>query len=152
MIKASTEIDSKGEISLKELIVIIQEWLHYLMSKWKTIAIACLLGCIIGLSFSFWKKPIYTATTTFVLESSADGGGGLSRLTGLAAAVGFSFGGNANGLFQGDNIYELYKSRAMLAQTLLEEVHPDSNELLIERYIEFNDIKDKWKDRPELLA
>src|SRR5690606_31225332 len=54
--------------------------------------------------------------------------------------------------FQGGNINELYLSRAMLAKTLLSDVHPDSNQLLIERFIEYNGIRDEWKDRPELLA
>src|SRR5690606_10085471 len=56
-------------------------------------------------------------------------------------------------LFQSGNIFELYKSRTMLAQTLLTDIHPDSNELLIERYMTYNGIREDWEDeRPELLA
>src|SRR5690606_1953746 len=59
---------------------------------------------------------------------------------------------NAGGLFEGDNILELYKSRSMLTQTLLSRVHPDSSRLLVERYIDYNDLRSGWTDRPELLA
>lgn len=152
MLTDSQNSPSNDEITLRELIISVQRWWRYLLSHWKIIGIACLFGGGMGLGFSFWKQPMYTATTTLVLESGVESGGGLSRLTGLAAAVGLNFGGEGNGLFQGANIYELYKSRTMLAQTLLEELHPDSNELLIERYMRFNRIKEKWRDRPELLA
>src|SRR5690606_13296926 len=93
----------------------------------------------------------YTATTTFVLESN-DSRSGLSRLSGMAAIAGIDLGNDAGGLFQGTNILELYKSRTMLEKTLLSKIGPNSEELLIDRYIRFNHIEDEWKDRPELLA
>src|SRR5690606_36437258 len=65
---------------------------------------------------------------------------------------GIDLGSNAGGLFQGDNILELYKSRTMLAQTLLMKIHPDSNELLIDKYIDYNNIKEGWENRPDLLS
>src|SRR3546814_7090606 len=71
--------------------------------------------------------------TTFVLEGG-DSKGGLSQYAGMAAMVGVDLGGGTSGLFQGDNIFELYKSRRMLTQTLLSKTHSDSSELLIERY------------------
>ncbi|RQP16658.1 MAG: hypothetical protein EAS52_11190 [Parapedobacter sp.] len=40
----------------------------------------------------------------------------------------------------------------MLAQTLLSQLHPDSDELIIERYIAYSGLRDKWMDQPELLA
>src|SRR5690606_8938761 len=57
------------------------------------------------------------------------------------------------GLFQGNNILELYKSRTMLEQALLTKIHPNSEELLIERYIAYNKIREKvWEDRADVLA
>src|SRR5690606_3942259 len=104
----------------------------------------------LGLIYSLVKKPIYTATTTFVLESG-DGKSRLSQYAGVAAMIGIDLGGTS-GLFQGENILELYRSRRMLERTLLSKVDPDSDELLIERYINFNNIKKDWKKRPELLS
>lgn len=139
------------EISVKELILAVQGWLSYLLSKWKVILIIGILGGIVGLGYSVLKKPLYTASTTFVLEGNDVGKGGLGGLSGVAAMAGINLGGDVGGLFQGNNILELYKSRRMLEQTLLSKANPDKDELLIERYIAYNEIKDDWKDQPELL-
>lgn len=144
----------EDEMSVKDLIVSLQGWVRYLWSKWLILLLAGLIGGALGLWYAFSKAPIYTATTTFVLESGSDSRGSLGRLAGVAAMAGLNLGGDAGGIFQGDNLNELYKSRSMLARTLLTEVHPDSNELLIERYIKYNEIRKEWEkdDRPELLA
>jgi len=134
-------------VSFKELILNLQDWLNYLWSRWKFLLAAGVIGGICGLGYAFWKKPVYTATTTFVLESP-ESKGGLSRLAGMAAVVGIDLGNNGGGLFQGDNILQLYKSRRMLEQTLLSRTHPSSKELLIERFIDFNDIA--WEPQSAL--
>lgn len=139
----------EDEISLKDLILKIQEWWRYLLSKWLIILIAGLLGGALGLFYSIYKKPTYTATLTFVLEE--EGGGGLGNLGGLAAMAGFNIGGaGGQGLFKGENIFEIYKSRSMLTKTLLSKAsHNDS--LLIERYITFNQLRERWKKNPKLV-
>ncbi|MFB2118239.1 lipopolysaccharide biosynthesis protein [Parapedobacter sp. 2B3] len=138
----------EDEISVKDLIISMQGWVSYIWSKWRVLLVAGILGALLGLCYSLWKKPQYIATTTFVLESGD--AKGLSQYAGMAAMVGIDLGGGTSGLFQGDNILELYRSRLMLAQTLLSPVHLDSNELLIDRYIAFNKIKESWEDDPEL--
>ncbi len=141
------------EISMKEVIINLQKWGKYLLLNWRIIILTGIVGGIVGLAYAYWKKPIYTASTTFVLESSTEGKGGLAGLASMASIAGINLGGNGGGLFQGNNILELYKSRKMLEQTLLAQVDTNSNELLIERYIAFNRLReDEWKDRPELLA
>lgn len=136
------------EISLKELILKIQEWWRYLLSKWLIILIAGLLGGALGLFYSIYKKPTYTATLTFVLEE--EGGGGLGNLGGLAAMAGFNLGGaGGQGLFNGENIFEIYKSRSMLTRTLL-SVSAKNDSLLIDRYIAFTDLRKKWSKKPQL--
>ena len=116
-----TRIDANDdEISLKDLILKIREWWKYLLSKWVVILIAGIIGGLIGLGYSFYKKPVYTAKTTFVLESGDGGGAGaLGQYAGLASMVGVDLGGGGGGIFQGDNIIELYKSRTMIEKTLL---------------------------------
>ena len=52
-------------------------------------------------------------------------------------------------IFQSDNIIELYKSRAMIAKTLLSKGE-SGGETLIERYITANNLRDKWKSKSEL--
>ena len=140
------------EISLKELILKMREWWRYLLSKWIVILIAGIIGGLIGLAYAFFKKPVYTATTTFVLESGDGGGAGaLGQYAGLASMVGVDLGAGGGGIFQGDNIIELYKSRKMIAKTLLSEIeYKGERQLLIGRYIEFNNLREKWDNKPEL--
>lgn len=139
------------EISLKELILKLREWYRYLMSRWRIIMIAGVLGGILGLTYAWFQKPLYIATTTFVLEGGEGGGGGLGQYSGIASMVGIDVGGGGGGIFQGDNIIELYKSRTMIEKTLLSTVVIDGkNQLLINRYIDFNNLRRLWGNKPEL--
>ncbi len=143
--------DNEDEISLKELILKIQEWWKYLLSKWIIILIVGLLGGAIGLWYAILQKPVYTATTTFVLESGDGGGGSLGQYAGIAAMAGIDIGGGGGGIFQGDNIIELYKSRTMIQKTLLSEIDVNGKrQLLIDQYIDFNQLRQAWAEKPEL--
>ena len=46
------------EISLRELIEKGKEWYAYLLSQWKIIVLAGIIGACLGLAYSFIKKPI----------------------------------------------------------------------------------------------
>lgn len=141
---------SSEEISLKELILKFQEWCRYLLSKWVIIVGVGIFGGMLGYTYAYFKKPIYTATTTFVLEDSGVSGGGLGAFSGIASIAGLDLGGGG-GIFQGDNILELYKSRSMIEKTLLTEVsYNGKKQLLIDRYIDFNGIREKWAEVPGL--
>ena len=144
-------IDQKdGEISLKELILKVREWWAYLWSKWLIILIAGLIGGALGLTYAIIKKPVYTAETTFVLEEG-ESGGGLGQYAGLASMVGIDLGSGGGGIFKGDNILELYKSRRMIQETLLaKDTFDGKQQSLIERYIEFNKLRKGWDEKPQL--
>ena len=106
---------------------------NYLLKKRLIIFFAGLLAGLLTLLFSFYKKPYYTAESTFVLESG--GSSGLGQYSSLAALAGFSVD-NGGGVFSGDNIAELYDSRMMLEKTLLSKATSDSSKMpLIDRYI-----------------
>jgi len=137
--------------SVKEVILELIEWYRYLLSKWITIVAFGLLGGILGFTYAKFKKPTYSAVTTFVLEES-DKGGGLGQYAGIASMVGINLGSESGGgIFQGDNILELYKSRTMIEKTLLTEVNYNGKkQLLIDRYIDFNELRKKWAEKPEL--
>lgn len=145
--------NTEDEISLKELILKLREWYYYLLSKWKIILLAGILGGILGFTYAYFKKPIYTAETTFVLEEGDGGGGGLGQYAGLASMVGLDLGGSGGGIFKGDNILELYKSRRMIQETLLAiDTFDGKQQSLIERYIEFNKLREAWEEKPNLKA
>jgi hypothetical protein len=140
----------ENEISLKEIVLKLREWYQYLLCKWKTILIFGLIGGALGLVYTFIKKPVYTAETTFVLEDG-EKGGGLGAYAGLASMVGIDLNMGGGGVFQGENILQLYKSRRMIQQTLLsKDTFDGKQELLINRYISFNKLREGWEDNPAL--
>ncbi len=139
-------------ITLDRIVVKIRSILKYIKSKWLIIVCFSILGGCIGLVYSIFRKPIYTATCTFVLEDG-NSGGGLGQYAGLASLAGIDVGGDSGGggIFHGDNILELYKSRLMIEKALLSNANFNGkNDLLINRYIDFNRLRLKWKKNPEL--
>lgn len=143
------QIDN-DEISLKELIQKIQEWIAYLKTQWKLIIGIAAIGGIIGFVYASFQKPTYLATTTFVLEEDK-GGGGLGGAMGLASSFGFDLGGGGGGLFTSSNIIELMKSRLVVEKTLLNPVQVNGNEIsLADYYIQINELKEGWAKKPAL--
>jgi uncharacterized protein involved in exopolysaccharide biosynthesis len=143
------QIDN-DEISLKELIQKIQEWIAYLKTQWKLIIGIAALGGIIGFVYASFQKPSYLATTTFVLEEDK-GGGGLGGAMGLASSFGFDLGGGGGGLFTSSNIIELMKSRLVVEKTLLNPVQIAGKEIsLADYYIQINQLKEDWAKKPSL--
>jgi hypothetical protein len=139
------------EISLKELIQKGKDLYHYLLSQWKIILMAGLIGAIIGLTYSFVKKPVYTATLSFALEDEKGGGGGLGGALGLASSLGLDMGGGGGSIFTGANLTQLFKSRAMVEKTLLTPITTKDKVIsLAEMYIEINGWREKWKDNLKL--
>ena len=144
------EQHTNDEISLKELIDKAKEWWHYLLSQWKIIVLAGIIGACLGLAYSFIKKPVYTATLSFALEDEK-GGGGLGGALGLASSFGIDLGGGGGSIFTGSNLTELFKSRAMVEQTLLSPVVVDGKTIsLAEMYIQNHEWRDKWNEKPKL--
>ena len=141
------------EISLKELLEKATAWWRYLLSQWKSIVLAGIIGACLGVAYSFSKKPTYTATLSFALEDEKGGGGGLGSALGLASSLGLDLGGGGGSIFTGSNLTELFKSRAMVEKTLLSPVVVDGKTIsLAEMYIQNQEWRDNWKDKPKLAA
>jgi len=146
----NNSVTEDSELSIKEILLKIKSGLKYLQSKWLIILIFASLGAALGVAYSFFNKTIYLATTTFVLEDEKSGNN-LNNLAGLASMAGVDIGGGGGGIFQGENILQLYKSRTMLEKTLLTEVlFKNKKILLIDRYIDFNNLREDWRSKPYL--
>lgn len=142
----------KDDISLKELIQKFREWFAYLLSQWKIIVLAGFIGAALGLTYSFIKKPVYTATLSFALEDEKPGGG-LGGALGLASSFGFDLGSSGGSIFTGSNLTELFKSRKMVEQTLLTPVVVKGKTIsLAEMYIQNKKWRADWEHTPELLT
>jgi uncharacterized protein involved in exopolysaccharide biosynthesis len=141
------------EITLKELLEKAKEWYFYLLSQWKIILLAGILGATLGFTYSIFKKPIYTATLSFALEDEKQGGGGLGSALGLASSLGLDLGSSGGGAFSGSNLTELFKSRAMVEQTLMQPVLAGADTIsLAELYIRTQEWREKWQEKPKLKA
>lgn len=145
----TNNFETGNEITLKQVILKFRSGWKYLLSKWLVILAAGLVGGLIGLTYAYFKKPTYTATSTFVLEDSK--AGGLGQYAGLASLAGINIGGGAGGIFQGDNIIALYKSRLMIEKALLSTVSINGKkQLLIDRYVDFKKLRNKWKEKDHI--
>lgn len=144
MVEERVRVIPEDEISLKELVLRMQGWAQYLRSKWVIILISGIIGGALGLIYSVIQKPVFTAAFTFALEENGNRGF-LNTYAGLANQFGIDLGGTG-GMFTGDNIMELMKSRLMVTKALLSEIDVNGKkESLTDYYIEFNHLRDTWK-------
>ena len=130
------------EITLTDIWIKLQEWWAYL---WKRKA------WILGIAFLFsiggylkvkLARPVYSATLTFSLEK----GGGKSSMSGLASQFGFSLGGDGGGMFSGENLLTLMKSRRLVEDVLLTPVNIGGDSiLLVNQYVGgWPELKEAW--------
>ena len=144
------QIDN-DEISLKELVLKINEWYQFLLTKWKLILLAGIIGGLIGFTYAYFQKPTYKAVLTFAMEEEKSGGGGLGGALGLASQFGIDLGSSGGGAFSGANLIELMKSRKLVEKTLLSPIEVDGKaQSLVEYYLAFNEIKKDWDEKPLL--
>jgi len=145
----NTTTENNDEISLKELIQKIKEWVSYLKTKWKIILLAGVMGAAIGYINAYRQPITYKAELTFALEEDK-GGGGLGGALGLAGSFGIDLGSSGGGAFAGSNLMELMKSRLLVEKTLLNPVVVKGDTLsLAEYYIQINKLRENWSEKPE---
>ncbi len=141
---------SPPQFTLKEVVQNLVNWIKFFGSKWKVLLVSLVLGAGMGAGYSQLKDPVFHAETSFVLEE--EGMSGIGQMSGIANLLGVNLGGigGTNGLFQGDNIMELYRSDRMLEVTLLSPF--DNEKLLVDRFIEFEELEKKWASTIDLSA
>ena len=140
------------EISLKELIQKAAEWFTYFKSQWKIIFFAGMLGGLLGLGYSYTKKTIYTAKLSFALEEKGSSTSGLASVAAQFGLGGIA-GASGGGVFSGGNMIEFLKSRFLIEKTLLSTVSINGkSDLLINRYIRFNKLDQKWAKKVNLVS
>jgi hypothetical protein len=152
MVQDNKKVNANAdEVSLRDLLFKLNEWVRFLRSKWLIILSAAILGGVIGVTYALLKKPLYQSELSFALEDDK-AGGGLGAAAGLASQLGFDLGGGGGGsVFAGDNLLELMKSRSMVEKTLLSPIVINGkSETLADLYISFKKIHKKWEDEPKL--
>ena len=133
----NTPDSTNQEISLKDLLIKLKELYRYLLSKWIIIVMFTLIGAALGFTYALFEKTVYQASSTFVLEEG-ESSGGMGQYAGIASVVGIDLGAGGGGVFQGDNIMELYRSRKMIKNALLSPTTDNPKKMLIDLYMSFN--------------
>lgn len=129
------------EISLRDLILKIKEYLSILFNKkWWIVSIALLAG-VLSYVNAYLSAPTYSADITFMVneDNGAGGGGG-----GAAAAVlgQFGFGGKSSE-FNLDKIVALSKSQSIISKALIDS---SNNPLIGNEIITHYDLHKDWED------
>lgn len=148
MSQEKTLIDD-DEISLKEIISKIRNWITYLKSQWWKIGIAGIIGGIIGFAYAFFQPITYTAKLSFIIEDSKSSGlGGLSSLAGLA---GFDLGSTSgNSLLSGENLLLFLKSSSLIKTTLLTPYDSIKNYSLADKYADVYKLRSSWANNKKI--
>jgi len=131
----------------------LKAFLLYLFSQAKLFLVMIIAGLIIGVGYYFWQKPKYIGKASFILEEKSGGMG--SGLSGLASQFGIDIGSLAGsaGLFAGDNILDILKSRTIIEKVLLTKIDVSKSEsgfTLADSYLEWSKQKQKWADNEQL--
>jgi hypothetical protein len=132
--------------SPKRIIMLFQDLIQYLLSKWLPIMLLALAFGIAGAIYSYLKDPTYTAEISFGLEeeSPTATGGGISNRNGLSGFIS-ALDNNEPFFSTTGNITELIKSRLLIEKTLLSKVVVgDQQILLADFFLDSLKFRRKW--------
>lgn len=129
------------DLSIKDIFKEIIRWKDIgLAYKWIVIA-AGILGMTGGFTYAYLSTPLYNADLKFVMRSDAST---TSPLAGLSNLLGG--GGGATTMSPLARIIELIGSDRIIGNALLKPINVNGNkDLLINHYIELEELRDKWK-------
>jgi len=136
-------------IKYPELKSVLNRFLNYFISQYKVVLYITLISTILGFLYGKFQPSSFKATTTFIVEDkSGKGAGGLS---GLASQFGIDAGGltgGGAGLFDGDNVLEIIKSRGIIEKVLLTKMDNTSKgQTIADYYIQISDFKSAFESK-----
>ena len=136
-------------IKYPELKSVLHRFFNYFISMYKVVLYITLTCTILGFLYGKFQPSSYKATSTFIVEDkSGRGAGGLS---GLASQFGIDAGGltgGGAGLFDGDNVLEIIKSRGIIEKVLLTKMDNAANgQTIADYYIQISDFKSAFESK-----
>lgn len=141
-------IQADDEISLRDLVLRMQQIFRYLLSRWIILFAAGIMGGGLGYFYATLQPTLYVSRLSFVVEDGKSGGGGIAA---LAGQFGFDMGGGSGGsLFSGDNILVFLKSESLVRETLLTPYDSSGKTSLADRYADISNMRKKWTSTPGL--
>ena len=131
------------EITLKELILKVQEFFWEVVRNWKLV-ILILIPIILYMVYKAYKIPVtYSANLTFMINE--DNGSSLGGLGNLAAS--FGFGGSTKGDYNLEKMISLLNSRNIIQQALFEKVNIEGiDDYYANHMIREYDMHKGWED------
>lgn len=139
-----------NDIKIKDILLKFVEYKFYIYRKKYIILLFSLFCSAIGLSYVFFSEDTYNAELTFVVEAD-NGIPSSSALSGFANQFGIDFGSVEGSTFSNNNILQLLKSRVVVENALFQSAKVNGkDDLLIEHYININDLRDEWSDNKML--
>jgi uncharacterized protein involved in exopolysaccharide biosynthesis len=147
------ENNSESILKMGDLIDGVLDFIKALFASWKQALLLVIVCCIFSTTYYFIQKPKYEGSASFILEEKNSSMGG--SLSGLASQFGVDIGGltGSAGLFAGDNILDILKSKTIIEKVLLSKVDSTSSTnktTLADLYIEWSKLKQKWSGQDEL--
>jgi capsular polysaccharide biosynthesis protein len=141
-------------LKLVDLVNLVSTFFKRILINAKLVLVLVCSTTIISVIAYLLQKPNYEANASFILTEASASGGGLSS---LGAQFGIDITGltGKSGLFAGDNILDILKSRAIVEKVLLSKVDSSAaanSPTLIDLYLDFSNLKDKWKNKSTALA
>lgn len=104
------------EVKLKDLILILQEYISELLKHWYWIILFSTPFVAFFVNTTHKEPTTYSAKLTFMVND--DEGGGIGALSGLAASFGFGGAASEHNL---DKMHTLLKSRSIIQQALFKK-------------------------------
>ena len=146
MTDSNQNMQASDELTLKELILLIQEYWGVLWAKkWYILAAGLIGGLIFGIIE--YRKPVtYTAELTFMVNE--DEGGGLGALGGLAASFGIGGGSSEYNL---EKMLSLLRSRQIIQEVVFEKIELNGKlDFYANHLIDEYELHDRWQKNDSL--
>lgn len=139
--------------SVREILDNLKAFVLNLAKHWWLILLAAFAGSGLGTIYYYHiQKPKFEAVCTFILEEKQ---GGVSGLSGIASQFGIDVGGlSGAGLFAGDNILDVIKSKNVVQKVLLTNVDSSvpTGPTLGDMYLEFSGIRSSFEKNNRLVS
>ena len=136
---------ASGEVTLREVLLIIRDYVSYLWTKKWWIIAAGLVGAALYTFVNYRKAATYTANLTFMVNEDEQGGGTspLARLAG-------GFLGDAAGGGNLDRIKALSSSDKILTEVLFDSLAVDGQQdYFANHLIRIYDFHEQWRDNEQ---
>lgn len=134
-------VKSGSELSLAEILKELGRWKFIITRNLRWFILAGMLGVLGGGGYAYLNEPVYSARLNFVMR--ADAMGNVSSFSSITTLLGGGTNPNGSPL---ERIIELLGSERVVGNALLTEAEINGRkDLLINHFIELEELHKKWK-------